>query len=421
MPEKYAERYEAYEALFSYFKGGRFLPSPLVNLSLSHLLSTEFIIGHISSVPLKKQKKLIRAVLLGSISEMLFSKDPDSFAVCDSAVSFVKKKGLSGLSGFVNAVTRRAAREREALRKEIEGSEDPRIRLSLPKPVFSSLEKDYGKKKAELIGRAFFKRRFTHLFIPGLIEEPERTIASLSKKGFVLQKDDSPLSSFYLERSLDGNSIIGSEEFKKGLIYLIDRSSLMPAESFLAIKNCLPGKPAVLDLCAAPGGKSVVAAALTHDSANIVSCDVSEEKTALIRENTERLHLSSIKPAVNDASRFNPEFSGRFDLVLCDVPCSGLGVIGRKPGIRYRHTVESFQSIVSLQKEIAKNACAYLRPGGILIYSTCTLRKAENEDMVSFIGESAPGIEVLSGGTRFPDEGDFDGFFTAVLKTRSFP
>lgn len=418
MPEKYEEKYEGrfivYDALLSYLKGESFERNSIINLTVSRYLSTVYVIEKLSGTPLKKLKKPVFASLLGALSELLFSEEPKVHAICDSAVFYVKKKGLAGLSRFVNAVVRRAAREKELLIKEINESAEPTIRLSLPNIIYSSLKKDYGVEKAESIATAFFKRRYTHLFIPGLLEDDKKTIDSLSKKGFVLKKDDSPLSGYYLERSLEGRSIIASEEFEKGLIYLQDRSSMAPAETFFDIKDNLPKKPDILDLCAAPGGKSINFAALTHDAANIVSCDVSEEKTALIRENIRRLHINSIRPTINDASQLNPDFSDRFDLVLCDVPCSGFGVIGRKPDIRYRHDEESLNSITSLQKKIIKNAVSYVKDKGFLIFSTCTLRKTENEDMADLLKECE--MTELSRKTLFPDEGDQDGFFTAVFQ-----
>ena len=416
MSEKYNDRFMVYDALFSYLRGERVPSSSFINLSLSHLLSTEYVIGRLSSVPLKKIKKPVLAALTGAISELLFSEEPDDFAICDSAVAYVKKRGLGGLSGFTNAIVRRTVREKESLLKEIETSTDSEIRFSLPHLIAGSLSNDYGSKKAELIAGSFFKKRCTHLFIPGLLEAPENTIESLSKKGFFLKKDDSKLEGYYLERSTEGYSIVSSDEFQRGLVYLMDRSSMAPAEGFLSIKDSLPQKPDILDLCAAPGGKSMTVAAIMDDASNIVSCDISEEKVALIRENTERLHMISIKTRTNDATVFNPDFKDRFDLVLCDVPCSGFGVIGRKPTIRYRHNEDSLNSLISLQKKIVENAASYVRKGGFLIYSTCTLRKAENEDMVDHLRETVPDIHEISNKTFFPDEGDRDGFFVSLLK-----
>ena len=165
-----------YDALFSYFRGERVPSSSLINLSLSRLLSTRYVIGRLSSVPVKKIKKPVLAALTGAISEILFSEDPDTYALCDSATAYVKKRGLSGLSGFVNAIVRRAAREKDDLLKEIETKSDSEIRFSLPQLIAGSLSNDYGSKKAGLIAEAFFKRRFTHLFIPGLLEPAEKTI-----------------------------------------------------------------------------------------------------------------------------------------------------------------------------------------------------------------------------------------------------
>ena len=184
----------------------------------------------------------------------------------------------------------------------------------------------------------------------------------------------------------------------------------------------------VLDLCAAPGGKSLQAADLLQDRGEVLACDISEEKTARIRENLARSGFRCVKTAVSDALVFDPEKEGRFDLVIADLPCSGLGTAGRKPEIKYRVTRDRIDELADLQRRILKNAVRYVRPGGKLLYSTCTLTKEENADNADWLlgsfglkpepfrlpaglpaGEETGRLQLL------PREGGGDGFFISLF------
>ena len=173
-----------------------------------------------------------------------------------------------------------------------------------------------------------------------------------------------------------------------------------------------PGS-AVLDLCASPGGKSVAAAVLYR--ARVTSCDVSTQKTARIRENVQRLSLGDqITVTENDASAFRPDWADRFDAVIADCPCSGLGVSGRKPEIRLRLKPEDFTELASLQKQILENAARYVKSGGTLIYSTCTLDPQENEEQVAGFLKNHSDFSQIKQQTIIPDA-RHDGFFYSIL------
>lgn len=191
----------------------------------------------------------------------------------------------------------------------------------------------------------------------------------------------------------------------------------------------------VLDLCAAPGGKSLHAASKLADTGSVLSFDITEAKLLRMEENRRRMRRENMKTAIGDACIYREELHQAADVVLADVPCSGLGVIGRKPDIKYHATEQSLAEITALQKEILRNAAAYVKPGGILLYSTCTVVPPENEKMVewlcrefSFAPESMRGHlpeelpeELLAAADTgmlqlLPGVHESDGFFFARLR-----
>ena len=203
-----------------------------------------------------------------------------------------------------------------------------------------------------------------------------------------------------------------------------------PAARLSVLCAKLPENTAVLDCCAAPGGKSFAAAMAMGGTGSILSCDIHAHKTALIQKGAERLGIGSISVRQQDASQCVPEWIGTKDAVLCDVPCSGLGIIRKKPDIRYKDLAEMTQ-LPALQLRILKNQASYVKPGGVLLYSTCTLTRAENEGVVEqFLKENGeyyleplelPAIFPKNTDgmlTLVPGEYDTDGFFIAKLRRK---
>ncbi|MBO4336758.1 MAG: methyltransferase domain-containing protein, partial [Lachnospiraceae bacterium] len=213
---------------------------------------------------------------------------------------------------------------------------------------------------------------------------------SSAENGSLVKKNRYIDYCFSVERNADTSVIdlTGTKAFKEGAFVVQDFSSVLVGyiadRAFIKIngenKNGIKGR--VLDLCAAPGGKSMHLADLGYE---VTSCDISEAKLKLIREAAARCGFDRVKVLENDASEYNKDFEDAYDIVICDLPCSGLGIIGKKPDIKYNMTSEKSMELAELQRKILENAVRYVVNGGILIFSTCTLRTCENSDNVSFI------------------------------------
>lgn len=223
----------------------------------------------------------------------------------------------------------------------------------------------------------------------------------------------------------------GLEKFKSG----VDTSLLSPTSMLRTGSPISDSRDdrslQIYDLCAAPGGKTMLAAGLVPDG-HVYSFDLSRKKTDLIRSNLGRMHLHNVTVAENDASNYNPDLDAKGDIVLCDVPCSGLGVMTKKRDIKYNFSLQKVRSLAALQKKIVTNACSVVKPGGILIYSTCTINRLENEKMADFIAkipgmvpeplapflpEGFPGIED-NHVQMLPNIHGTDGFFIARFRRR---
>ena len=201
------------------------------------------------------------------------------------------------------------------------------------------------------------------------------------------------------------------EAFARGRLQVQDESSMLVG----AVSGIKPGQE-VLDVCAAPGGKSLHAADLLAGTGVIFSCDLSETKVHLIQENMERAGVDHCELYRQNARILRKDWIDSVDVLIADLPCSGLGVIGRKKDIKYKMTVEKEAELVALQREILKNAVRYVKPGGTLLYSTCTIHKAENEENVRWLSEQYPELEVELQKQIFPGEEGNDGFFVARMK-----
>ena len=195
--------------------------------------------------------------------------------------------------------------------------------------------------------------------------------------------------------------------FKKGLFYVQDLSSQMSVES-----SGIKAGDSVLDLCASPGGKTMTAADILAGSGRVEARDISQEKVVRIIENISRCGFENVNASVHDACIFDPSCVRAFDVVIADVPCSGYGVIGKKPDIKYGASKEKEAELIKIQRQILDTACRYVRPGGTLVFSTCTVNRGENEENAGWFVRNHDGFEQVSGEQLLPDE-YHDGFYTA--------
>jgi 16S rRNA (cytosine967-C5)-methyltransferase len=211
--------------------------------------------------------------------------------------------------------------------------------------------------------------------------------------------------------SLSGyDYLAGLDSFQRGLFYVQDVSSMMVAVT----ADPKPGDY-VIDVCAAPGGKSTHMAELMQGSGMVEARDLTEYKVGLIEENRRRHGLTNLRAVQMDATVDDPVSHRRADVLVCDLPCSGLGVMGRKTDIRHKMLQENLQDIVVLQRKILGTVLDYVKPGGTLLYSTCTINRGENEENVAWILEQYPDFALESERQIFPGEVGSDGFFLAKL------
>ena len=359
-------------------KSSRGFITRLYEGTIEKRLYLDYIIDGYSKTPVKKMKPIIMLLLEMAVYQLFFmDRVPDSAAI-NEAVKLAKKRGLAGLSGFVNGVLRNIARNKENIAlpdKNKDLIKYLEIKYSTPRNVVEYLIKDYGSEEAEAILEAFEEKR---PLVARATKNREELIKKLDAEGVRVSTDTIFPESV---RILELDSLSYLESFEEGDFVIQDESS-----QFIGKIVGLPKGARVLDLCAAPGGKSLLFAEM-EEVDEIISCDITESKTELIEDNIRRIGTDKIRTRVNDASMYNPDFLDGFDLVICDLPCSGLGVMGRKRDIKYNVSIDKIRELAILQKKILENAVRYVKKDGRLIYSTCTMTRAENEENFTFISE----------------------------------
>jgi len=347
-------------------------------------IELDYIINCFSKTPVRKMKPVIAAILRMTVYQLRFmDKIPDG-AACNEAVKLAKKYGFTGLSGFVNGVARSVARAEMIPypKKEKSLIEYLSVTYSIPTMLVEQITRQYGAETAERIFEAFLSeenplsiRCMSHSI------DVEEFAARLRKEGIIVEPGA------YSREALLLYGIDAPERlpgFSEGAFYIQDESSM---QAVLAAG--LTGNETVLDVCAAPGGKTVMAAdiLMRHGNGTVCSGDLTEGKVALIKENIQRCGLTNVTVSCKDATCFYKEEEERYDVVLADVPCSGLGIIGKKPDIKLFMTEEQQKELCVLQKKILCNAVRYVKPGGVLVFSTCTLNKEENMGGYSYLKE----------------------------------
>jgi 16S rRNA (cytosine967-C5)-methyltransferase len=397
--------------------------------TLKYQLKLDYIIDSFSKTPVSKMKPLIRNILrMGAYQMMYLDKIPVSAAI-NEAVKIVKKRKFANLSGFVNGVLRTIDRNKESIQypdKEKELEHYLSVTYAIPRWIISEWLLMYSAEITEQIADALNKRAKVCIRVNPLHTTKEEIKHLLQEEHISCEEGTLFEEALYL-KSVDSLQSLNS--FKKGLWTVQDESAMLVAH----VVNPKAGDK-VLDMCSAPGGKSIHMAELMQDQGEIVSLDIHEHKLELIRQNTERMGIGIIKPVLWDGTVLQPDFVQAFDKVLLDAPCSGLGIIKRKPDIRYNKKPEDLREIAKLQRKLAEQAAKYVKEGGVLVYSTCTLSRQENQDMVDYI-TSHLGLELSDIVDTIPHKlkayiknkgvlevlpfvADTDGFFIACFKKK---
>ena len=376
------------------------LTSELVYGVIEKQLTLDFFIDELSNIPINKlQSKVLNIIRMALYQIIYLDRIPDS-AACNEAVILSKKFAGLKASGFVNGILRNFLRKKDELLSKL-NNKPLHIRYSVSKDISDMLIEQYGAEKCEEILKAFNIKRPLSISVNTLKVKPE--VLSVKLQGNIVNDD-------MIEVSPSGD-VRGLYGYKDGYFFVQDRSSAK-AVKMLSPK---PGET-VIDMCSSPGGKTFKAAILMNNEGKIFSFDISEKKKKLIEEGKSRLGLSIIETGVKNGREFDPIFFEKADKIICDVPCSGIGVITKKPDIRYK-TKNDIEGLLNVQKDILKVASCYLKPGGDLLYSTCTLNKSENEGIIdSFLNEHL-GFTLVFMQTILPDK-DHDGFFISILRKK---
>ncbi len=334
------------------------------------------VINQFSKVKTAKMKPFIRNLLRMSVYQLLFMDSVPDSAVCNEAVKLASKRGFGTLKGFVNGVLRNIARDKDKRKMP----KDLSIRYSMPQWIVEDFTGTYGKETAEKIFAAFDLESPTYVKCNTIHHSVDEIVEMLESQKVTVEA----VAEIPGALKLSGyDYLTGLLAFQKGLIFVQDISSMLVGIA------ASPGEgDEVLDICGAPGGKSIHAAVLMNGTGCVTSRDISPNKVLEMKESMKRMGLSNVQAAVQDALEFVKQDEERYDIVLCDLPCSGLGIIGRKADIKYHMTREKQRKLAALQKEILKNACRYVKKGGKLIYSTCTINREENEENARWIAEN---------------------------------
>ena len=389
--------------------------------TLEYLLQIDHIINRYSKTKTEKMKPLIRNLLRMSVYQILYmDRVPDS-AACNEAVKLAVKRHFSGLKGFVNGVLRTVSREKDSL-----VFDTPSLAYSIPQWMYDMWEKEYGREKAGAIAASFLRDGPTWVRCNLSRASRKEILESLASQGVAV----TGLSWLESMISISGYDYLESlESFRNGWIQVQDVTSALVSE----LADPKEGDY-IIDVCAAPGGKSLHLADKLKGTGMVEARDLSEQKVAMIEENMARFGASNIKAVVWDALVTDEDAREKADIVIADLPCSGLGIIGKKPDIKYNMTMEKMAELASLQREILAASWEYVKPGGTLVYSTCTIDTKENEenarwllsrfplepvDLTNRVGNAFDEPSLKEGMIQFlPGIHPFDGFFISVFRRK---
>lgn len=375
--------------------------------TLEHLIELDYIIDSFSKTKVKKMKPMIRTILRMSVYQIKYMDSIPDSAVCNEAVKLVKRHGFGSLSGFVNGVLRNISRNIS----EIEYPDEKdiirflEVKYSMPQWIVKQWIKDYGEEKARQILEAYQVEKPLSIRTNTLKYTPKQLRERLIAEGVTVDEVKELDYAF----TISGFDYLnGLESFEEGLFYVQDISSMMVAELAAPSEGDY-----VIDVCAAPGGKSTHIAEKLGGTGMVEARDLTEYKVELIRQNIERHELDNMMAVQMDATEFDEKSVDKADVLVCDLPCSGLGVLGRKTDIRYKVSEGQEEELSKLQRQILDTVHRYVKPGGTLVYSTCTIDKMENEDNVRWFADKYPQFVLKEERQLLPGEVGGDGFFLA--------
>lgn len=372
----------------------------------------DYVIKINSRVKIKRIHKIILSILEMAIYQMYFLDKVPDYSIVDESVNLAKIYGNRGSISFTNGILRSISKK-DAPQVKIEDSIDNLSTFySHPKFYTEYFYNNYGEEFTKKLLKANNEMPPFTIRVNTLKTSKSDLMSNLKELGFEIEETvyDNALN------ILNPKGVIDTKYFDEGHFYVQDLGSILVA-SFLNPRE----NSSLLDLCAAPGGKTTHLADLMNNTGEIMACDKSQGKIKLIQENAKRLGAKNIETRVNDARVLNEDFIDKFDYVLVDAPCSGIGLYRKKPDIKWNKDLEDIKSLAEIQLEILDKAKEYVKDGGELLYSTCSLSKIENEDVVNKFLENNKNFKIKKLRDRevlklFPSTDGSDGFSITLME-----
>lgn len=382
--------------------------------TLERMLEMDMILNQFSKTKVKKMKPVIRNILRMSVYQIKYMDSVPDSATCNEAVKLAVRRGLGGLKGFVNGVLRNISRNKDQIRYPLEEKEPEEylsVTCSVPLWIVQQWTQEYGYDRTKQMCQSFLESAPLSIRTNLQQTTPQHLKEKLEKEGVSVEENPEFSYAFFISGY---DRLDALEAFCEGLFSVQDMASMYVAEA----ADVQPGAY-VIDVCAAPGGKSMHLAEKLQGTGMVEARDLTEYKVDLMEENIARCQLKNMKAVQWDATMKDADSVEKADVVIADLPCSGLGVMGRKPDIRYRVTPEDVQALAALQRKILSVVQEYVKPGGTLVYSTCTVTRAENDGNVQWFGEQYPEFQFENMRQLYPGEGRHDGFFIAKWKKQT--
>lgn len=394
--------------------------------TIENRILLDYIIDLFSKTKTVKMKPVILCILRMSVYQLFFMDSVPASAVCNEAVKLAEKKKFHNLKGFVNGVLRNIERNKTQIQYP-DVKKQPRqylsVTCSMPEWIVDKWITEYGFDRTEKMLRSFLQSSRTTIRCNQSRVSPAELEQQLEQEHVKVTKLPYPEGAYEISEY----DYLGSlQSFRQGLFQVQDVSSMLIGE----IADVKLGNH-VIDVCAAPGGKAICIADQLQGTGHVEARDLSESKTQLIKDNIKRCQFNHIETVIQDALVYDESSKGKADILIADLPCSGLGVIGRKSDIKYHISAQQSSALAALQRDILNIVQDYVKPGGTLIYSTCTVNQEENVDnLMWFVNHYSYQLdsidpylseELHSHTTKqgylqlLPGEHDTDGFFMARL------
>lgn len=378
--------------------------------TLEHMIEIDYIINQFSKVKVNKMKPVIRAIVRSAVYQLKYMDSVPDSAVCNEAVKLAGKRGFSGLKGFVNGLLRSISRNMDAVKYP-----DPSDKIlwlsvtySMPEWIVKQFLSVYPEKTVETILKDFQKEKPISVRCNLSRISRDELKEALEAEHVTVRLHPTIDCALYLS---DYDYLGAINCFEKGYFQIQDVSSME-----VAMWAAPEEGDYIIDVCAAPGGKALHLADMLRGTGHVEARDLTDYKVSLIQDNIERSGAGNIDAVRMDATVPDEASIEKADIVIADLPCSGLGVLGKKTDLKYKMTEEMQRDLVKLQREMLSVVHRYVKPGGKLLYSTCTIHRAENEENANWFETQYPEFVKVREKQFVPGVDESDGFYIAEFR-----